>query len=159
MLTLAISFVTWGVALFSFKIAFTGNPVYRLLFGTPLPVLKQAAACMNPEDPQQAEDDQIVEFLQRFSRITLITAFFFFAEIVLALIYVGVDQRNPFAWFLIGKTIISFIVELRLLKSSDRNPINAILGLPAWAIRWDRISRFVSALCLCALLFYLHGFI
>lgn len=159
MMLVAISIVVWGVALFSLRMAFVGNPLYKMVFTAPKAVLQEAAECLNPVEPKQTEDDDANDLIVRFSRFVFLAAILFTAEIGICFYFINLDPTDTISWFLLGKNVIVFGVGYWLHQQVDQNPIQAILRLPNWAPRWERISYLLSGICMIIQLIRINSFV
>ena len=150
----------WGVAVYSLKIAFFGRPVLSLLDTSPKPLLEQVAVALDPDGPESEWGDDVNEFLKKLARFSLFSTGVLAVEYILCIYFLSISYVDWVAWFLVVKNLVFLYLSIHFQRNSNEsNPIYALLAIPAWAIRWERIGCLAGALCLVVEMIKLNGYL
>ena len=143
MLLLSISI--WVILVYSVKVFVTGNPAYILVKDIPAGMLKQATDCL--EDEMMPENENVYLFIKKFFRLTALTCILFFLEFAVILYFISEQPKLIIPWFILAKNIVMLGIGYNLHQNSSDNIFQAIQEIPPWAMRWERISYLISAIC------------
>ncbi len=156
---LLLSIALWGIVLFSFRVAFLGDPVYQHVAETDDHILDKAQKIISSRQSVPAGEDEI-HFLKRFSRLTILEVAVFLLELAIlgTLCYMMIVPWVAGA--LLAKdllvVIVSFIVAKK--KTSEKGIFTSVTDLPRWLIRADRFSAFISGAGCLFLFIYVNVF-
>ena len=138
-----LSMGLWLVVVYSMRVALFGNPLYRLVARADAAVLDhldRAATVGNA-----VIDESSVLFLQRFSRLTLLELGAFVLEMGLLVTLWLTEKLEWLALFLFCKNLLLVALSIAMARRhADRGLFAGMLDLPAWVVRLDRVSAFVS---------------
>ena len=142
---LALSIGIWIVLVFSFRVAFLGNPLYKHVTGED-PEFLDHIEQVTLHDRSGATEEEL-HFLQRFSRLTLMEFAVFLLEMGL-LIYLFVAEILMWLSFtLILKNVFFVGITVVFAHRLTRNSVFAsLVELPPWLIWLDRLSSLLSAI-------------
>mgnify|MGYP006292167517 FL=1 len=145
LLLLFISIGLWAIVLYSFRVAFFGNPLWQLLQETD-PGVIEGAEDLTQSGGASATTDEVA-FLRRFSRLTLLELGLFLLEVFL-LIYLWVS--GTLAWLaagLLAKDLVLVGVSAFLARGRGSDGVfTSLLKLPKPFVWTDRASALVSCI-------------
>ena len=155
MLLLSISI--WVVLVYSLRVFLTGNPAYGLVKTAPTLVLQQASDCLESEI--LPENDSIILFIKTFFRLTALACVVFVVELITVFYFVYHEPQLIIPWFILSKNMFMLWLGYNLHRRSSENIFDSVLNIPDWAMRWERISYFVTAVCFFYLFLLVNDFI
>lgn len=144
-----LSLLTWIVFVHAVSVVILGNPACRLVRNTPALVLAEAVTCL--EDDISPHDDRVAgpchEFMRRFFRLSMIYVFVFFLEAALTLYFLFTEPLFLVPWFVWVKNMAMLYAAYTVHRHSSNNLFEAVQEIPPWAMRWERISYMLTAVC------------
>jgi len=143
---LILSLITWIVAVYTLRTALFGHPVYRLLNAYSVDFL-QAVEHTVLSSKQNISRDQ-AEFLQQFSRISLLALAAFVLELILLLIMWYMHIQTLLCLLLFSKNMTLVAAEISVMRH-QREPGQLflyLLELPQWLRNLYRGSALLSGI-------------
>ncbi len=129
---------------FSFRVAFGGNPIVTFLQRSENDLIEKAQAVVAGQR-ETAEEEEFL-FIRHFSRLALLELGGFLVEVAV-LIWVWYFQIMP--WLALGllvKNVITVGISAVMTRTQmDESGIfKTLLKLPNWVFAADRVSAFIS---------------
>ena len=142
---LTLSICIWIVLVYSIKVSVSGNPAYYLVKQTPKLILNEAAACLESE--MIPDNKNIYLFIKMFFRLTALACVLFILEFGVLLYFIYTEPKLLIPWFILIKNIVMLALGHSLHHDTNENIFESVRKIPRWAMRWERISYVVTAVC------------
>ncbi len=154
---IVISFATWIVAIYSFRLAIWGSPTYSLIRSVPYPVLMEA---MNSIDAAEAPDsDPTTRFLRRYFAIKVASLLIVMLEFFCLAWFLFTETMLVLPLFLLLKRVAALQLLYRVPEENDQHVLQIIRDLPPWQRRWERINHLITALGFVVLFLRVENFL
>lgn len=151
-MTIVLTFATWFVAVYAWRLVFKGSPARTLIRSTPQPVLVEAMACL--EEAAVPDDEDSYHFLRQFFWLKLLRASVFLTEGVVLISFLITDPTMIVPWVLVAKNLVIYQVLYHVHYRRHDDPVEAMRHSPPWAERLDRLSQLLTGAGF--LLLFLH---
>jgi hypothetical protein len=140
---LIMGILTWGVALYGFKVAFSGAPLVALVRATPPPVLQQAAQVLTSDE--DLEDEDASAFLRHFYYLSLGVLAMLGLELSLAAYFAWNEPKFILPWLVAGKNLVVILVGWQWKQQHPESQLfAAVSSTPSWLMLLDRASHLVT---------------
>lgn len=153
------SICLWGVALFSLRVALTGNPLHGLIARTDPEFLSKVETVLSGERSPEPRSAELL-FLRRFSRLVLLELLVVGVEVGLLVFFILDGRLAGLAWVLLAKDIAMLgLGGLGAATVREAGLFASILNLPRWMVGADRLSALVSGVGFVVFLLAVNGLI
>ena len=141
---LSASVALWFIVVYSARVAFLGNPLYRMVEQADATLLARVEAATTGDLNEVTEDE--LRFLRRFSRLGMLEMLMVAVELVVfsALWWADVVPMPSLMLFLKNVAMLGLSIVLAYVHMAD-GVFGALLALPKWVALTDRASASVSA--------------
>ncbi len=140
---LILSVMIWIICVYSFKIFVSGNPAYVLVHSAPVPMLQEAADCLESE--MLPDDETIYLFVKKFFRLTAIACLLFVIEGAIIFYFIYTEPKLTVPWLILAKNLIMIWMGYTLHRNAGENIFESVRLIPMWALRWERVSYLLTA--------------
>ena len=142
MLVLAVGI--WCVVVYSFRVAFFGNPLYNQLQRTDTAVIEGAEEAATEGLDRTTQSEAL--FLQRFSRLSLLELGAFLLEIGLLVYLLVAGTLFWLSLVLLMKNVVMVAVSFSFARmlTDGEGLFRSMRQLPRWLVWLDRASATVS---------------
>jgi hypothetical protein len=146
---LVLNVVVWGIAVYSFKVAFSGRMSLRLLATTPQSTVQLAADFFQSDQTLSDASDDVHLFLSRLAQVRLFSLSIVLIEYSVCAYFLNINPQDPVAWFIVTKNLLIVVMLIRTRNETmDLDPIQSLIQTPGWVKRWERIMHLFTGLCL-----------
>lgn len=151
---LLTSFSLWWLAIYSFRVALWGNPVILYVANTSPALLAAAETAANDED---AATDETAQFMRGFSLRMIVGFAMLVLELALWVRFFWLDVLPWLAMALLVRGVVMLAIGSLGTTGLGREGklFPALLALPSWLLRLDRIDALVRGLGALAFLAFL----